>query len=112
VLTKGQEQIRLILNRYDSRDTVSVEDVERSLGMRVFWKVSNDYEAVTTSVTTGKPIVLNGGSPYTRDLAGLAAQVTGKPLDKSLQRSRLARILTAPLKGVMRQRSKRQEGGK
>src|SRR5215208_2732252 len=77
VLTKGEEQVRLILNRYDPEDTISVEDVERSLGMKVFWKVSNDYDAVTSSVTAGKPIVLNGGSPYTRDLAGLAAQLTG-----------------------------------
>jgi pilus assembly protein CpaE len=112
VLTKGQEQIRLILNRYDPRDTVSVEDVERSLGLKVFWKVSNDYEAVTSSVTAGKPIVLNGGSTYTRDLAGLAAQVTGKPVDKALQRSRLGRVLAAPFQGVMGKKSKREEGGK
>ncbi len=77
VLTKGEEQVRLILNRYDPDDTVSVADVERSLGLKVFWKVSNEYEAVMSSVNAGKPIVLNGGSPYTRDLAGLAAQVTG-----------------------------------
>jgi len=112
VLTKGQEQIRLILNRYDPRDTVSVDDVERSLGMRVFWKVSNDYEAVTSSVTAGKPIVLNGGSPYTRDLAGLAAQITGTPVDKSLQRSRLGRILAAPFQAVAGRKGKRPEGGK
>jgi pilus assembly protein CpaE len=77
VLTKGEEQVRLILNRYDPRDTISVQDVERSLGLKVFWKVCNDYEAVMSSVTAGKPIVLNGGSLYTRDLAGLAGQITG-----------------------------------
>ncbi len=112
VLTKGQEQIRLILNRYDPRDTVSVEDVERSLGMRVFWKVSNDYEAVTSSVTAGKPIVLNGGSPYTRDLAGLAAQITGKPVDKSLHRSRLGRLLASRFQGIVGKKRQRQEGRK
>jgi hypothetical protein len=29
------------------------------------------------SVNSGKPIVLNGGSKYTRDLNGLAAALTG-----------------------------------
>jgi pilus assembly protein CpaE len=111
VLTKGEEQIRLILNRYDPKDTISVEDVERSLGMKVFWKVSNDYEAVTSSVTAGKPIVLNGGSPYTRDLAGLAAQVTGTGKD-ARPRFGLGGILTAPFRGFVGKIAKRREGGK
>src|SRR5215208_5317550 len=100
VLTKGEEQVRLILNRYDPEDTISVEDVERRLGIKVFWKVSNEYEAVLSSVTAGKPIVLNGGSPYTRDLAGLAAEVTG--IRQGLTRhSRLSQALTAPFQKVM-----------
>jgi pilus assembly protein CpaE len=111
VLTKGEEQIRLILNRYDPKDTISVQDVERSLGMKVFWKVSNDYEAVMSSVTAGKPIVLNGGSPYTRDLAGLAAQVTGMGKIAG-RRFGLGGILTAPFRGVMGKVAKRREGGK
>src|SRR5918994_7372104 len=106
VLTKGEEQLRLILNRYDPRDTISVEDVERSLGLKVFWKISNDYDAVTSSVTAGKPIVLNGGSPYTRDLAGLAAQLTGVRKDVG-RRFGLGRVL-APFQGVMGKRRKRQ----
>jgi pilus assembly protein CpaE len=111
VLTKGEEQVRLILNRYDPKDTISVQDVERSLGLRVFWKVSNDYEAVMTSVTAGKPIVLNGGSPYTRDLAGLAAQVTGVGKGAG-RRFGLGGILTAPFRGVMGKVAKRRGGGK
>ena len=111
VLTKGEEQVRLILNRYDPKDTISVQDVERSLGIKVFWKVSNDYEAVMTSVTAGKPIVLNGGSPYTRDLAGLAAQVTGTRKDAG-RRFGLGGLLTAPFRGVMGKVAKRRHGGK
>jgi pilus assembly protein CpaE len=112
VLTKGVDQVRLILNRYDPTDPISAQDVERSLGLKVFWKVSNDYEAIMTSVTAGKPIVLNGGSPYTRDLAGLAAQVTGTKVDRSLQRSKLGRALTAPFRGVMSKIGKGRGGGK
>jgi pilus assembly protein CpaE len=109
VLTKGEEQVRLILNRFDPDDTISVADVEKSLGFKVFWKVSNDYEAVMTSVNAGKPIVLNGGSPYTRDLGALAAAITG--VRETAQPSRLARLLTAPLKGIATRIGKRQQGG-
>jgi pilus assembly protein CpaE len=101
VLVKGEEQIRLILNRYDPKDAISVQDVERSIGMKVFWKVSNDYEAVMTSLNAGRPIVLNGGSPYTRDLKRLAFLVTGTR-DDTTSRSRLAQKLAAPFRGVMK----------
>jgi pilus assembly protein CpaE len=111
VLSKGEEQVRLILNRYDPSDTISVEDVERSLGMKVFWKLSNDYEAVASSLTEGKPIVLNGGSPYTRDLTGLAAQVTGVKAAGS-HRSPLGRALAAPLNSILGKVTKRRERGK
>jgi pilus assembly protein CpaE len=111
VLTKGEDQLRLILNRYDPQDTVSVDDVERSLGLKVFWKISNDYEAVMGSVNAGKPIVLNGGSPYTVDLAGLAGLVTGVQEPKVSRGARLARALTAPIRGVT-ERLGRHKGGK
>jgi len=110
LLTKRDEQVRLILNRYDPKDAISLEDVERSIGQRVFWKVSNDYEAVMGSVNAGKPIVMNGGSPYTRDLQGLAATITG--IKEPASRSRLARALAAPFRGVMGKMGHRKEGGK
>ncbi len=100
VLTKGEEQLRLILNRYDPQDAVSVHDVEKSLGLKVFWKISNDYEAVMGSVNAGKPIVLNGGSPYTADLTGLAGMVTGIQEPRVSRGARLARALTVPFRGV------------
>jgi pilus assembly protein CpaE len=108
VLAKGEEQVRLILNRYDPKDTISVQDVERSLGLKVFWKISNDYEAVMGSLNAGRPIVLNGGSPYTRDLNALARSVVGVPEEK---RSRLAQVLGAPFRGMKSKMAKRREGG-
>jgi pilus assembly protein CpaE len=110
VLTKGEEQVRLILNRYDPKDTISVEDVEKSIGLKVFWKISNDYEAVMGSLNAGKPIVLNGGSPYTRDLKGLASSVTGVPEDKLSRGSRLAQALGAPFRGMKGKLAKRRGG--
>jgi pilus assembly protein CpaE len=112
VLAKGEDQIRLILNRYDPRDTISVEDVERSIGLKVFWKVSNDYEAVMGSINAGKPIVLNGGSPYTRDLKALAVNVTGGRVEVLSRGARLAHALGAPLRGVKGKMAKRKQGDK
>jgi pilus assembly protein CpaE len=100
VLPRGEEQVRLVLNRYNPDDAISPADVERSLGLKVFWKVSNDYEAVMGSVNSGKPIVLNGGSPYVRDIKGLSAALTGVA-EAKVARGRLGR-LTASVGKVFR----------
>jgi pilus assembly protein CpaE len=77
MLVKGQDQIRLVVNRYNKRDAISLEDVKRAIGVGVYWTLSNDYEAVVRSVNAGKPIVLNGTSSYTKDLKAFAADVAG-----------------------------------
>jgi Flp pilus assembly CpaE family ATPase len=112
VLTKGEEQIRLVLNRYDPDDSISPADVEKSLGLKVYWKISNDYEAVMGSVNSGKPIVLNGGSAYTRDVKALAAALTGVAHDTKVGRGgRLARLLGAPFRAIRRKAGKSEGKG-
>jgi pilus assembly protein CpaE len=67
----------LIVNRYQKDGDISLDDVSRTLGLKVFWTVSNDYGAVVQSINTGKPIVLNGNSQYTQDIKALGAQIAG-----------------------------------
>ena len=49
----------------------------RSVGIPVYATLSNDYEAVMRSLNTGKPVVLNGNSPYSQDLTKLGTRITG-----------------------------------
>jgi pilus assembly protein CpaE len=77
VLARGEEHLRLIVNRYQADGDISLDDVSRTLGLKVFWTISNDYGAVVDSINTGKPIVLNGTSAYTKDIKALGAQIAG-----------------------------------
>jgi pilus assembly protein CpaE len=76
-LVRGQDQVRLLLNRYDPADPITVADIEKTLGLKVFWKLSNDYEAVMGSLNAGKPIVLNGTSKYSKDLKSFGGALAG-----------------------------------
>lgn len=98
MLPRGEEQIRLVVNRYNSRDAISIDDVKRAIGLSVYWTLSNDYEAVTHSHTTGKPIVLNGTSAYAKDLKALVSDVAGLQSGAPAQRG-VARLLSR-LRGV------------
>jgi pilus assembly protein CpaE len=85
VLRRGNDQIRLVVNRYQPDDLISPEEVERTLGLKVYWKLRNDYTAVMGSLNSGKPIVLNGTSAYSQDVRALAADLAGMPAGSGKQ---------------------------
>jgi pilus assembly protein CpaE len=77
VLPRGEAQLRLVVNRYHSDGAIALDDVERTIGLKVFATIGNDYEALIASINSGKPIVLNGNSRYSRDVKALGARVVG-----------------------------------
>ncbi len=71
------ERVRLIVNRYHSNEVISLEEVERTLGMQVYATLANDYESVIRSINSGHPVIDNEKSPFARDLRALGALVAG-----------------------------------
>jgi len=99
MLSRGESHIRLVVNRYHPENDISLEDVQRTLGIAVFHSLSNDYEGVSRSISTGKPIVLNGNSKFSRDMKALGALVTGIRMKKDGRGT--LRALTAPLSKLL-----------
>jgi len=87
VLTRGLDQTRLVVNRFQPDEEIGLKEVEQTLGLKVFWTLSNDYEAVMRSINAGKPIVLNGNSKYTKDVKALGAQLAGLGVGKAARTS-------------------------
>jgi pilus assembly protein CpaE len=80
-VTHGQhsERVRLVVNRYNSAGTdIQLEEVERTLGLKIFWKLGNDYETALHAINTGEPLILDGkGSALVRDLKALGVELSG-----------------------------------
>lgn len=95
-----EERLRLILNRFQPDSVIRVPDIERSLGMKVFRTISNDYEAVMRSINSGTPIILDTDSRFAEDLRGLGAEVAG--LQAPSDDSPLRRSLMEPLSRMWR----------
>jgi pilus assembly protein CpaE len=89
---RSEDHIRLIVNRYNSASDISLQDVEHTLGLRIFRALSNDYDGVSRSINTGKPIVLNGNSKYSLDIQALARDVTGLKPKKEKTGVRLGKL--------------------
>ena len=78
VAGKDRERLRLVVNRYHPDDVISLDDVRKSVGLQVYWTLSNDYETVSRSINSGTPVAGNGArSRYARDLQALGADIVG-----------------------------------
>ena len=95
MMGRSGDHVRLIVNRYNQANDISLKDVEHTIGLKVYRTLSNDYEGVSRSISTGKPIVLSGDSKYAADIQGLGREVTGLKPKKGGGRGKLA-ALSAP----------------
>ncbi len=102
MMGRGDNHMRLVVNRYHSDHDISLDDVQRTLGMPVYGTLRNDYEGIIRSITTGKPIVLTDNSKYSQDIKSLGVEVTGlRPKGERGGRFRMfSRLLGRGAKGA------------
>ena len=78
----SSNRIRLLLNRYQKGQDVSIKEVEKTLGFQVFWSIPNDYKSLIRSIQSGDPLTLQSSSiPLARSFYEMSAQVLGIPIE-------------------------------
>jgi pilus assembly protein CpaE len=93
-----KEKVALVVNRFDSGQTITIQDVERSVRHRVDWKVSSGGHLVAQAINQGVPFVIsNSEAPVARSLRAMADEIgrvsdagpaTGQPEAKAAPASR------------------------
>jgi len=80
---KGEEWLRLVVNRYQASDPITLKEIEKTLGLSVYWTLANDFESVMSSINSGKPVVMTDKSTFARDLKSLVTTMTGVALEET-----------------------------
>jgi pilus assembly protein CpaE len=69
----SNNKINLIVNRFEKGGEITLEDLERTLGLKVHKTVPNSFNAVAASINQGTPIIkLASRDPVTRTLQEMA----------------------------------------
>lgn len=77
-----KEKILLVVNRFDAGQTISIQDVERSVRHRVDWKVSSGGHLVAQAINQGIPFVVsNRDAPVARSIREMAADIGREDAD-------------------------------
>lgn len=73
--------LHLVVNRYESNQLISLQEIQRTLKMEVFWTLRNDYASVMGSINSGEPVVKDSKSSYAKDVRKLASEIADVPVD-------------------------------
>lgn len=73
---------RVVVNRHDSSELISLDQVEETTGYPVFQAVRNDYRTVMNAINKGTPAVMEGDSDFAEDVRSLAVRLTGVEEDQ------------------------------
>jgi Flp pilus assembly CpaE family ATPase len=77
----GKSRIRLILNRAPKRLDITPGELERMLGVPIFWMVPNDYAELYETYAEGR--MLNRSCELGKQIARLALKLGGMEEEKS-----------------------------
>jgi pilus assembly protein CpaE len=74
--TGARERVRLVLNRFRKIPGFSESDAEAAAGVKLLWKIPNQYFAVSTAIDRGIPLMQQNHTEIARSFTGLAALLT------------------------------------
>lgn len=74
--TGARERVGLVLNRFRKIPGFSESDAEAASGVKLLWKIPNQYFAVSTAIDRGVPLMNQSTTEIARSFSGLAAHLT------------------------------------
>jgi pilus assembly protein CpaE len=77
----SHDKVQLILNRFRKIPGFSEADAEAAAGVKLLWKIPNQYFAVSTAIDRGVPLSQQNNTDIARSFAALAARLTEDDLD-------------------------------
>jgi pilus assembly protein CpaE len=74
-----EEKLKIVVNRHLEESDLLVEDMEKALGLPVFWRIPNDYKTTLSAINQGKTLLETAPkAPVTRALSDLALALAPK----------------------------------
>ncbi len=74
-----EENVEIVVNRFNQKASVSMEEAEETLNKKIYWGIPNDYRITMSAINQGKPLSLVAyGAETTTKMRGLASIISGR----------------------------------
>jgi pilus assembly protein CpaE len=74
---QATEKLQVVINRYSSREAVTIEQIEKSVRLPIAIKIANSYSEVVMSINTGEPVPSDRKSDFSLQLMKWATALAG-----------------------------------
>jgi pilus assembly protein CpaE len=74
--TGGRERLQLVLNRFRKTPGFTDADAAAAAGVRLLWKIPNQYFAASTAIDRGVPLLQQSNTDIARSFVALASRLT------------------------------------
>ena len=70
-------KVKVIINRYMENDEIKIDDIENTLGEKIYWKIPNNYFSIMEAINKGLPVSeVNSNSNIAHSFSDLAAKIS------------------------------------
>lgn len=76
---QATEKLQVVINRYSSREAVTIEQIEKAVRLPIAIKIANSYSEVVRSINTGEPVPADRKCDFSVQLMEWAAALAGTP---------------------------------
>lgn len=84
------DKVKVVINRYMENDEIKIEDIENTLGEKVYWKIPNNYFTIMDAINKGVGISeINANSNIANNFRDFASKVVDDIIEQSVIRYRL-----------------------
>ena len=78
-------KVKIIINRYMENDDIKIEDIENTLGEKVFWKIPNNYFSIMEAINKGIPVnEVNSNSNIANSFRDLASKISEEIIQQTI----------------------------
>ena len=79
------DKVKIIINRYMDNDEIKIEDIENTLGEKIYWRVPNNYFTIMDAVNKGAAIAeINASSNIANNFREFASKVSDDIIEQEV----------------------------
>lgn len=85
----SHEKVKLVINRYMDSDEIKIEDIESTLGEKVYWKIPNNYFSIMEAINKGVVVTeINPNSNISNSFKELALKISDDVVEQTILKYR------------------------
>lgn len=84
------DKVKVIINRFMENDEITVEDIETTLGEKIYWKIPNNYFSIMESINKGVTVSeVNTNSNIANSFRNFASRISDDIVESAIIKYRI-----------------------